>query len=77
MSLVNCFLSIISGQPDIMGVEMAKGVDKLPSVGFQFTVSQDPLTTQSSPKLVKEHRVHNYVGKDLLLKRQARALEDA
>ena len=41
-----------------MGVEMAKGVDKLPCVGFQCTVSQDPLTIQTPEKQVKEHRVH-------------------
>ena len=29
----------ISGQANIMGVEMAKGVDKLPCARFQFTVS--------------------------------------
>ena len=27
------------GQPDIMGVEMDQGVDKLSWVGFEFTVS--------------------------------------
>ena len=45
--------------------------------GFQFTVTQDPLTIQNSEKLVKEHRMHKYAGKDLLLKRQMRAQEGA
>ena len=77
MSLVNCFLSIISGQPDIMGVEMAKGVDKLSCTGFQFTVSQDTLTIQIAQKQVKKHRVHKYAGNYLVLKRQERAHEGA
>ena len=45
--------------------------------GFQFTVTQDPLIIQNSEKLVKEHRMHKYAGKDLLLKRQMRAQEGA
>ena len=46
-------------------------------VGFQFTVTQDPLIIQNSEKLVKEHRMHKYAGKDLFLKRQMRAQEGA
>ena len=67
----------ISSQSNIMGVEMAQGVDKLPCVGFQFTVSQDTLTLQTPQKQVKDHRVHKYAGNYLLLKRQARAQEGA
>ena len=33
-----------SSQSNMMGVEMAQGVVKLPCVGYQFTVSQDTLT---------------------------------
>ena len=43
--------------------------------GFQFT--QDPLISQNSEKVVKEHRMHKYAGKDLLFKRQMRAQEGA
>ena len=47
-----------SSQSNMMGIEMAQGVDKLPCVGFQCIVSQDPLTIQTPEKQVKEHRVH-------------------
>ena len=67
----------VSGQSNIMGFEMAQGVDKLPCVGFQFIVSQDTLTLQTPQKQVKDHRVHKYAGNYLLLKRQARAQEGA
>ena len=60
-----------------MGLEKAKGEDKLPCVGFQFTVSQDSLTTQTTQKQVKEHRVHKYARNYLVLKRQARAQKGA
>ena len=60
-----------------MGVEMAQGIDKLPSTGFQFTVSQDTLTLQTPQKQVKDHKVHKYARNYLLLKRQARAQEGA
>ena len=65
----------VYGQSSTMGVEMAQGIDKLPSTGFQFTVSQDTLTLQTPQKQVKDHKVHKYAGNYLLLKRQARAQE--
>ena len=60
-----------------MGLEKAKGEDKLPCVGFQFTASQDSLTIRTTQKQFKEHRVHKYAGNYLILKRQARAQEGA
>ena len=66
-----------SSQSNMMGVEMAQGVDKLPCAGYQFTVSQDTLTLQTPQKQVKDHRVHKHAGNYLLLKRQARAQEGA
>ena len=65
----------VYGQSSTMGVEMAQGIDKLPSTGFQFTVSQDTLTLQTPQKQVKDHRVHKYAGNYLLLKRKARSQE--
>ena len=51
-----------SSQSNMMGVEMAQGVGKLPCVEYQFTVSQDTLTLQSPQKQVKDHRVHKHAG---------------
>ena len=52
---------------------MTQDVDKHIHAGFQFIVTQDPLTIQNFEKLVKEHMLHKYAGKDFLLKRQMRA----
>ena len=61
---------LVSGQPSNLGLD-------IPCDGFQFTVSQDSLTTQTTQNQVKEHRVHKYAGNYLILKRQARAQEGA
>ena len=73
----NLSRQLVSGQPNCLGLEKAKGIDKLPCDGLQFTASQDSLTTQTTQKQVKEHRVHKYVGNYSILKRQARAQEGA
>ena len=44
--------------------------------GFKFGSSQDMAVGQLLDKAVKEHRVHKYVGKDLLTKRQIHDQED-
>ena len=71
-SNLQVYLDMIKGQP----VDIEINQEHI-HVGFQFTVTQDPLTIQNSEKLVKEHRMHKYAGKDLLLKRQMRAQEGA
>ena len=45
--------------------------------GFKFGSSKDMAVGQVLDKVVKEHRVHKYAGKDLLTKRQIRAQEGA
>ena len=56
---------------------MTEDVDKHIHDGFQFIVTQVPLTIQISEKVVKEHRLHKYAWMDLLLKRQMTAQEGA
>ena len=63
------------GQP--VDIEMIQDVDKHLHAEFQFIVTQDPLTIQIFEKVVRQHRLHKYAGKDLLLKRQMRAQEGA
>mgnify|MGYP002775447849 CR=1 FL=1 len=45
--------------------------------GFKFGSLQDTTAGQMLDKVVKEHRIHKYAGKDLLTKRQVRAQEGA
>ena len=45
--------------------------------GFKFGSSKDRVASQELDKAIKEHRVHKYVGKDLITKRQIRAQEVA
>ena len=45
--------------------------------GFKFGSLQDTTAGQMLDKVVKEHRLHKYAGKDLLTKRQVRVEEGA
>ena len=45
--------------------------------GFKFGSSQDMAVGEMLDKPVKEHRVHKYAGKDLLIKRHIGAQEGA
>ena len=47
------------------------------ATGFKFGSLQDTTAGQMLDKVVKEHRIHKYAGKDLLTKRQVRAQEGA
>ena len=59
----NLSSQLVSGQPNSMGLEKAKGVDKLPCARFQFTISQVSLTsTHLIQKLVNKFiSVHAHV----------------
>ena len=45
--------------------------------GFKFGSFPDTATGHMLDKVVKEHRLHKYAGKDLLTKRQVRVEEGA